>query len=98
MKCVTSGRECWTLLYYNHDGRTVEIPGIGSFQPLIQGDGRIRVSFRPAAAYLNALDNLKRFEGEIANAENVGLSPQGYKALWDAEHPEDPMEMPLQAA
>jgi hypothetical protein len=47
---------------------------------------------------LTSIDNLKLFEGEILNAENIGLSPDAFKELWDAEHPEDPMELPAQAA
>ncbi len=86
------------LIYFNREGRTVEIPGVGSFQPLLKGDGRIRIRFRPDNEYTIALDDLKRFEGEVINAENVGLSPEEFKALWDAEHPEDPMELPLRAA
>ena len=82
------------LVHFNQAGRIVEIPGIGSFQPTLKGDGRIRVRYRPDREYLSALDDLQRFEGEVLNRQNIGLSPADYKALWDAEHPGDAMELP----
>lgn len=86
------------LVYFNREGRTVEIPGIGSFQPVLKGDGRIRVQFHPTADYIHEIENLKDFEGEIRNSENIGLSPEGFKEIWDAAHPDDPMELPRLAA
>ena len=87
-----------SLLHFNREGRSVELPGLGSIQPVLKGDGRIRVRFRPDSEYLRALDNLKLFEGEILNAENIGFSPEAFKELWDAEHPDNPMELPARAA
>lgn len=40
------------------------------------------------------MDSLGQYKGEILTTQNIGLDPVGYKALWDEEHPEDPMELP----
>jgi hypothetical protein len=31
--------------------------------------------------------------GRIVNRKHIGLDNAGYKALWDADHPEDPLEI-----
>jgi len=31
-------------------------------------------------------------KGEIKNREHIGLDNAGYKALWDPDHPDDPLE------
>lgn len=41
----------------------------------------------------NALNAEGAFRGEIANRSNVGMSALGYKALWDAMFPDDPLEV-----
>jgi len=33
------------------------------------------------------------YHGEIVNRERIGLSNEEYKALWDADHPDDPLEI-----
>ena len=87
------------LLFYQQAGRSVQIPGIGVFRPGIRGDGRIRTHYRPDAELAGALDNLSTFRGVIQNQENIGLTSQEFKAIWDKTYPDDPLELPrLQAA
>lgn len=86
------------LLQYGRSGVPVEVDGIGRFRPAIRRDGHIHMAIvvdRELATGLAALD---RYVGEIANRVNIGLDDAGYKALWDAAHPEDPLDLPLQGA
>jgi len=71
----------------------LEIDGVGSFTPSIRGNGELRINYRPDRALMVAFGSLKAFRGEIINRENIGLSPEGYKQLWDAAHPEDPLDL-----
>jgi hypothetical protein len=86
------------LLHYHRRGTALELPGIGTFSPTLKSDGRIRMLYRPDRALLTLLDNLDLYQGEIENRESIGLDFGAYKARWDAEHPDDPLEPPLGGA
>jgi hypothetical protein len=86
------------LLHYCKRGAGLELPGIGYFRPSLRGDGRMRLLYRADLTLRRALSSAKDYQGEILNSENIGLDPAGYKALWDAEFPEDPMDLPLSSA
>jgi len=81
------------ILDYGQKGAGLELPGIGTFRPSLRGDGELRINFRPHSELISVFDNLKAYRGEIVNRENVGLTADEYKALWDAEHPEDPLDL-----
>jgi hypothetical protein len=34
-----------------------------------------------------------RYSGRLINEQNIGLDDAGYKVLWDADHPDDPLEL-----
>ena len=82
------------LIHYCRRGHGLELPGIGYFRPSLRNDGRLRILYRPDQRLLRTLAGLEGYRGEVANVENVGLDPLQYKALWDAEHPDDPLELP----
>lgn len=84
-----------SLLHYNRRGAALELPGIGTFAPVVKGDGHLRILYRPDRSLIGALDNPQTYLGEIANRGNVGLTPEDFKVLWDAEHPDDPLELPV---
>jgi hypothetical protein len=84
-----------SLLHYNRRGAALELPGIGTFTPGVKGDGRLHILYRPDRSLIGALDNPQTFLGEIANRGNVGLTPEDFKVLWDAEHPDDPLDLPV---
>jgi hypothetical protein len=44
-------------------------------------------------ALKNGINAPDAFSGQLRNKQNVGLDNDGYKALWDAEHPGDPLEI-----
>lgn len=86
------------MQHYHRRGASVELMGIGTFMPTMRSDGSIRIVFRPDRAILKAMGNPVVYEGAIVNRENIGLSPDEYKALWDADHPDDPLELPILVA
>ena len=82
------------LLHYCKRGYGLELPGIGYFRPSLRHDGRVRLQYRPDKLLVRELAPLDQYRGVVENVENLGLDPAGYKALWDAQFPEDPLEPP----
>jgi nucleoid DNA-binding protein len=82
------------IIFFNRRGTAVQLSGIGRFGPTVRGDGRIRVTYRPDPQLRNGLNANGGYRGEIRNRSRIGLGPAGYKELWDADHPEDPLELP----
>jgi nucleoid DNA-binding protein len=76
------------------EGNTVNLPGVGRFGVSIGTDGRLRANIRVAAELRNALATPGAFKGDILRRDNIGLSTAEIVALWDEEHPEDPVELP----
>ena len=89
------------LEYFNREYEidfAISEPGLGRFRPSIDPEGRIRMRIVPDASLNRALRNPKAYRGEIRNRANMGLSDADLKRLWDAEHPEDPLVLPLRKA
>ncbi len=86
------------VIHYCRGGAAVRLPGLGRFRPSIDPAGRIRMRIVPDASLSRALRNPKAYRGEIRNRANMGLSDADLKRLWDAEHPEDPLVLPLRRA
>jgi hypothetical protein len=81
------------ILYYNRDGVPVKIQGVGTFTPYINRSGGFSVHYRADMSLKNGINSPGAFEGEVLNKERIGLSDEEYKALWDADHPDDPLEI-----
>ena len=69
-------------------GRSVSLPGLGTFVPRVDLSGDFNIGFRPAPALARALDN-GEFRGSLANRESIGLTVNDLEARWNTEHPED---------
>ena len=54
-------------------------------------DGTLDVQHRLDRGLKNGL-NARAFAGRILNRENIGKTSDELVALWDAEHPDDPVE------
>jgi hypothetical protein len=80
------------ILFYNRDGAPVKILGVGTFTPYINREGGFSVHFRADMALKNGINAPGNFQGELLNKDRIGLSDEDYKALWDADHPDDPLE------
>jgi hypothetical protein len=83
------------LVHYCGRGQALELPGIGFFRPSLRNTGRIRIAYRADKRLKAAIGGIEGYRGEVENLQNLGLDPLELKALWDAAHPEDPLEKPL---
>ena len=82
------------ILYHNRAGTPVQLPGIGIFATTVDRHGRRRIRFRMDSTLRAGMNGAAARRLPVKNAGNIGLDNAGYKALWDAEHPEDPLEIP----
>ncbi len=81
------------LVYFNRRGTPVKLEAVGTFTPSVDRHGTYRVRFRADGELKRQLNAPDAFSGEMVNRVNVGLDDAGYKALWDAEHPDDPLDI-----
>lgn len=81
------------ILYFNSQGMPINLPGIGTFRPSIDRDGKLKVNLRADSELKNGLNTPNAYKGRINNKKHIGLANADYKALWDAEHPGDPLEI-----
>ncbi len=86
------------LLQYGAGGTPVELDGIGRFRPTILRDGKLTLRVVIDAELANGLNRLDSYRGEVVNRGHIGLDDAGYKALWDAAHPDNPLELPAKSA
>lgn len=87
------------VLHFNGEGIPVRLEGLGIFTPTIDRSGTIKHNYRADAKLKKrsnaegAYTGLPAQAGRITNGEHIGLSNAGYKELWDADHPDDPLEI-----
>ena len=81
------------ILFFNREGRAVKLPDIGTFAPGIDRDGNVRINFQTAVRLKKALARRDQYTGRIRNKARIGWTNADYKALWDAENPDDPLEI-----
>lgn len=82
------------ILYFCKDGQPVKIPGVGTFTPSINRHGDLLIHFRADVALKNGINTPSAYGGVIANKERIGWTNEQYKEAWDADHPDDPLEIP----
>jgi nucleoid DNA-binding protein len=81
------------VLYFNGQGTPVKLEGLGTFKPGVDRNGKLRIKVRPDSTLNKTINNTAAFSGVIAYKAHAGLSNEEYKALWDAAHPDDPLEV-----
>ena len=81
------------VLFFNGMGSPVKLPGLGWFAPTIKRDGKLKINLRADKDLRKGINADDAFYGEVINRANIGLDDETYKTLWDAEHPEDPLEV-----
>ena len=82
--------EVETLIGLLLEGRPVHT-GIAIFTPSIDLDGDVEIKVKLDQRLLNAVNANGAFNGKIINPENVGKTADDLVALWNADHPEDPV-------
>ena len=79
------------LLMAHRAGQAVKLEGLGTFTPTIH-DGRLDINYRPDSEFRGQLNHLHRLHAKIVNKDNLGKSADELVALWNQEHPDDPVE------
>lgn len=77
------------IQFFNRQGQGVKLPGLGTYLPSIDLEGKLTISHRLDREILNALNAPGAFRGEIANRENIGKTAEDLVALWNKDHPDD---------
>ena len=72
----------------------MKLPGVGTFTPSVTREGKYRTTYCADTALNKALNAPDAYLGNIKNKQNIGLTNAELKALWDAEHPTDPLVLP----
>ena len=81
------------IIFYASQGTPVKLPGVGTFTPVIKRDGEFKIGFRADAELKRAINTPGAFEGRMKQRKNIGISNEKLKELWDADHPDDPLEI-----
>lgn len=82
------------ILFYNLLGSPVKLNGVGIFAPSIDRAGTLNINMRPDVALKSGINNHGGYRGTVQNKNRAGISNAELKALWDADHPDDPLVIP----
>ena len=80
------------ILMAHRDGQAVKIEGLGTFTPTIRVDGKLDSVFRPDPEMLQKLNDPTKLYAKILNKSNIGKSADELVSLWNAEHPDNPVQ------
>jgi hypothetical protein len=80
------------IKFFCLEGNAVKISGLGTFGPSIQLNGRLRVNTRLDVGINKAMNVVGAFKGAVVNRDNIGKTSDDLVELWNAEHPDDPVE------
>ena len=81
------------ILYFNSQGTPVKLPGVGTFTPSVSREGTFKINLRADAGLKKRLNAPDAYTGTLLNKNRIGLDNAGYKELWDADHPDDPLDI-----
>ena len=84
--------EVETLAGLLSEGRPVHT-GVAIFTPTIDAQGKFSISVRVDKRLISALNAPGGFTGKINNSANIGLSSQEIAALWNAENPDNLIDL-----
>ena len=79
------------VIFYNKQGRAVQLEGLGTYTPVIQLDGTIKVGHRADTEIKKQLNVPGEFNADIKNREYVGKTGEELVAMWNEAHPDDPV-------
>ncbi len=79
------------VIYFVQQGRGVRLEGLGTYLPSINYTGELSVSYRLDVNLKRELNN-GSFRGKIRNKKRIGKGTAEVIALWNSEHPDDPVE------
>jgi nucleoid DNA-binding protein len=79
------------VIYFLLQGRGVKLEGLGTYLPNINYQGVFDVAHRLDRRLKKELNIKGKFWGRLRNKKNIGKVAREVFALWDQEHPEDPV-------
>ena len=79
------------VIFFNQRGEPAYLPGLGTYTPGIELDGTINVGHRADMELKTSLNAPNAYKGEILQRENIGKTSADLIALWNTEHPDDPV-------
>ena len=80
------------IIHFLLRGRGVKLEGLGTYLPNINYKGVFDVAHRLDRRLKKALNIKGEFSGRIRNKKNIGRTADEVYALWNGEHPEDPVK------
>ncbi|MCE7918306.1 MAG: hypothetical protein DPW21_07595 [Anaerolineae bacterium] len=80
-----------TVVFFNLRGQPVQLEGLGTYTPTIDLEGAINVGHRADTYIKGHLNAAGAFKGDIMRRENIGKSGDDLVAIWNADHPDDPV-------
>ena len=86
------------LRFYLRRGSPVVLPGVGRFRLTMGKDQELRLNFSLDKDLRKDLRDRRAFVGRTEFTERTRWTPDQYKARWDAEFPDDPLELPASDA
>ena len=81
------------ILSLNSQGMLVELPCVGKFTPCVNRRSTFKINFRADTNLKKRINAPDAYTGRMANKSRIGLDNAGYKELWDADHPDDPLDV-----
>ena len=78
------------IVFFNTYGRGVKLDGLGTYLPNINYQGEYDVTYHMDKGLKQAL-NRRRGTAYVNNHEHIGKTTDEIVALWNAEHPDDPV-------
>ena len=79
------------IIYFLLRGRGVKLEGLGTYLPNVNYQGMFDVAHRLDRSLKKELNVEGKFWGHLHNKKNIGKNAREVFALWDQEHPEDPV-------
>ncbi len=80
-----------TISYFNRMAMGVRLEGLGTFLPNVNYKGDFDVKYFMDAGLKRSL-NRPRTNPHVLNHQHIGKSVDEIVVLWNAEHPDDPVE------
>ena len=74
------------------EGKSVRLEGIGLLMPGIDTQGNFTVHLKPDRALQGNVQADPALAAIVINHEHIGKSSDALVALWNCEHPENPVE------
>jgi nucleoid DNA-binding protein len=80
-----------TVVHFCMQGRTVIFEGLGRYSPNISISGEIGIRHATDNKLQKAVNDLQVYKGEVVNRENIVNTADELIAIWNEQHPEDPV-------